>query len=284
MKKRGLFVATIILMAATGVYLATSKERPTKPQESQSKISVRKDLERYFSDAGTQGTVLVKQQDVTTVVNEDRSRQAYVPSSTFKIPNSLIALQENVVSGPEEIMKGPHEKLMVDGKSFLPAICEGDVTFKQAFQNSCVTIYQEIARKIPIQTYQDYINKMHYGNMNISSVAVDKFWLEGDLAITPSQQVDFLQKLYEGKLPFSKKVMDDTKTMMFVESINGAKIYGKSGWVFSHQPNVGWWVGWVEKNNKATFFAINLDILKPEQASARTTIAKQILRDLHVLD
>jgi beta-lactamase class D len=37
------------------------------------------------------------------------------------------------------------------------------------------------------------------------------------LKITPKEQIDFLQRLYQGNLPFSKLTMDVVKNMMVRE-------------------------------------------------------------------
>jgi beta-lactamase class D len=50
------------------------------------------------------------------------------------------------------------------------------------------------------------------------------------------------------------------------------------------EPQIGWWIGYIERKEGAYFFAINIDILKPEDVGARKAIAKGILREMKVLD
>ena len=35
---------------------------------------------------------------------------------------------------------------------------------------------------------------------------------------------------------------------------------GKTGWVTSTNPNIGWFVGYLEQNNQVYYFATNIDM------------------------
>lgn len=56
----------------------------------------------------------------------------------------------------------------------------------------------------------------------------------------------------------------------------------KTGWAFDK--HIGWWVGYVERDNNVYFFALNIDIKKEEDTGARTTITKNILREMKIID
>ena len=49
------------------------------------------------------------------------------------------------------------------------------------------------------------------------------------------------------------------------------------------QPQVGWYVGYLERGGNAYFFAINMDINKPDDAKARINITKSILGDMRLI-
>ena len=112
------------------------------------------DLQRHFDEAGTVGTMVVRTGKETIVVGDRRSRQRYLPSSTFKIPNSLVAIDRGVASGADQPYPGPNPNFLVDGRPFLPAACEGDLTLATAFAFSCIPIYQRIARELGQQPSQ----------------------------------------------------------------------------------------------------------------------------------
>src|SRR3979409_1901925 len=70
------------------------------PQRSE----IREDLAKRFADAGTAGTFVGYKTDDYLIVASDteRSGEAMLPASTFKIANSLIALETGVVGDPDK--------------------------------------------------------------------------------------------------------------------------------------------------------------------------------------
>jgi beta-lactamase class D len=264
-------MALRILLAAIAAALITA---PTAGAD---------DLQRHFDEAGAVGTMVVRTGNETIVVGERRSRRRYLPSSTFKIPNSLLAIDHGVASGPDQPYPGPNPNFLVDGRPFLPAACEGDLTLGTAFAFSCIPIYQRIARALGRETYRDAMRAMDYGNRRVDRAPLDTFWLEGPFAISAREQVDFLERLRRGRLPASFRAQRDVHEIMVVERSGGAVLRAKSGWVFSTEPNVGWWVGWVERGHRAWTFALNIDMTRPEHPAARAAIGRAILRDLGAL-
>ena len=59
---------------------------------------------------------------------------------------------------------------------------------------------------------------------------IDKFWLTGELRITPLEQIDFLTRLHDNKLPFSKRSIDITKKIMVVKDSANYTLRAKTGW------------------------------------------------------
>lgn len=272
-----------MLLCALSLIVAGSS--PAAEARAGAAVTERPDLERFFDEAGTVGTMVVYSVDSghTTVVSRARSTTRYLPSSTFKIPNSLVALETGVAEGPDQVFKGPREPFLVRGEPFLPEVCNGDITLEEAFRNSCITVYQELARQIGMKTYRRFVQKLDYGNRNLRSAPVDWFWLKGRFGISAQEQISFLNKLQGNDLPFSVRTMSDVKRMMVAEETPEYVIRAKTGYVFTTQPEVGWWVGWIETGTATTLFALNLDITTPDHAAARKTIAKAILRELGVL-
>ncbi|MDB5635869.1 MAG: class beta-lactamase, partial [Bradyrhizobium sp.] len=68
------------------------------PQRSE----IRDGLAKHFADEDTVGTFVGYKVDDYLVISSDRNRsgEAQLPASTFKIPNSLIALETGVVGDP----------------------------------------------------------------------------------------------------------------------------------------------------------------------------------------
>ena len=70
------------------------------PQRSE----FRDDLAKRFTAEGTVGTFVGYKVDDYLIIASDKNRsgEAMLPASTFKIPNSLIALETGVVADPDK--------------------------------------------------------------------------------------------------------------------------------------------------------------------------------------
>lgn len=252
-------------------------------------------LKRFFDEAGVAGTIIVQDMRKGTVIvyNSARANTGYLPSSTFKIPNSLIALEFGIVkeidgdifkwSGSSFTLDG--NEVLIEGKPLLPEACKADITLRIALSNSCIPVYQEIARLIGVERYKSILTRIAYGNADIGSAPVDRFWLEGDFKISAVQQIDFLKKFYREELPFSKRTFKQVKDIMVVEKTPQYTIRAKTGYAFTTNPGIGWWVGWVEDGDDVFFFAMNIDLPQPkmELLRARFLITKAVLKDLGIL-
>jgi beta-lactamase class D len=119
-----------------------------------------------------------------------------------------------------------------------------------------------------------------YGNREVDGAPLDSFWLEGPFAISAREQVRFLERLRRGALPASRRAVREVSEMMVIERDGGTVLRGKTGYVFTTTPNVGWWVGWVARGDRTWTFALNLDITRPEHAAARIPIGRAILGEL----
>ncbi len=187
----------------------------------------------------------------TVVVGGRRAARRYLPSSTFKIPNSLLAIDRGVASGPDQPYPGPNPNYEVDGAPLLPAACEGDLTLQTAFSNSCIPIYQRIAREIGAPAYRRALRAMRYGNHDIDGAPSTSSGCEAPFAISALEQVRFLERLRRGALPVSRKAIADVREMMVLERNGATTLRGKTGYVFSTTPRLGWWVGSVERRARA---------------------------------
>src|SRR3954447_1498421 len=243
------------------------------PQRSE----IRDDLAKRFADAGTVGTFVgYKIDDYLIVASDtDRSGQAFLPASTFKIPNSLIALETGVVGDPDnDIFKWDGVKRSIEAWN-------KDHTLRSAIAASAVPVYQEIARRIGAERMQKYVDLFEYGNRNIGG-GIDQFWLTGELRIDPIQQIDFLDRLRRTALPISKRSQDLVRDILPVVKVGDAVIRAKTGLLGAElgKPSLGWMVGWAEKDRTNTVFALNMDCPEPHHAAERMNITQQCLLDI----
>ena len=54
-------------------------------------------------------------------------------------------------------------------------------------------------------------------------------------------------------------------------------IRAKTGWASAVTPNVGWYVGWVERAADRCFFVTQLDLARDEDAPKRIALTRDVL-------
>lgn len=229
------------------------------------------DLANLFRAAGVEGTIVITSLGgkETYVSNKARSEERFTPASTFKIPNTLIALQEGAVSNEKEVIKW-------DGKDKGFDSWNKDQTLETALPASCVWFYQELAKRVGNEKYVNWLSKLGYGN-RMTGPDVTKFWLEGELKISPKEQIDFLKRLYEERLPFRKEHMRLLKKLMIVEEKPDYTIRAKTGWAMRIKPQQGWYAGYIETGGRVWFFATNIEISKKGDEMFRKEITMEAL-------
>ena len=243
------------------------------PQRSE----IRDALAKRFLDEGTVGTFVgYKVEDYLIIASDkNRSGEAMLPASTFKIPNSVIALETGVVEDPDkDIFKWDGVVRSIEGWN-------KDHTLRTAFAASAVPVYQEIARRIGAERMQKYVDLFEYGNRDIGG-CIDQFWLTGNLRIDPIQQVDFVDRLRRGVLPVSKRSQQLVRDILPVTKAGDAVIRAKTGLLGAElgKPSLGWLVGWAEKGAANTVFALNMDCREPRHIADRMRLAQLCLADI----
>jgi beta-lactamase class D len=241
----------------------------------------KKDWGTYFKASGVDGTFLFYdlKSDRYSGYNLNRLESAYLPASTYKIINSLIALESGVI-------KDENETLKWDGVDRAVKDWNRDHNLRSAFKYSAVWFYQEMARRVGQERMQKYVDATAYGNRNIKG-GIDHFWLDGELRITPRQQIDFLVSLYQNKVPFSQRNIDIVKDIFIFEKTDNYILRGKTGWAgFGEEgkTQIGWFVGYIEREGRPYFFAMNIDIKEPKDAQSRVAITKKILSEMKLID
>lgn len=244
---------------------------------AEGRVTVRPDLQAVFADRGVVGTFALFDPATNhlTLVNPARAERRYPPASTFKIANSLIALETGAVADEEEVIPYGGQPQPFDA-------WEQDMGMRDAIRISNVPIYQEIARRVGLRRMRDWIDRLDYGNEEIGRV-VDRFWLDGPLEISAIEQTHFLARLARQDLPASPRSQSIVRDILRIEEKDGAALFAKTGWFTSAEPNIGWWVGWVERGGKVYAFALNIDMSSMEDAPKRLEIGRKLLAELGAL-
>ena len=262
-------IVMALLLTLGSALIASPAMAQIEPQ-----LVERPELTRFFQEQGATGTFVLY--DVTAariiIFNRERAERPHVPASTFKITNSLIALETGVVKDENEII--PY-----GGKPQPFKQWEKDMSMREAIPLSNVAIYQELARRIGLERYRSWLTKLNYGNQKTGD-ALTSFWLDGPLQISAIEQVKFIALLAGKKLPLSERSQGMVRDILRLEARDGGILYGKTGWQFSANPQIGWWVGWTERDGKIFAFALNMDMGSPQDASKRLVIGKALLGEL----
>ncbi|MBF0159710.1 MAG: class D beta-lactamase [Magnetococcales bacterium] len=230
-----------------------------------------------FHKAGVTGSFALVDGDRNRVVLSDEraSRERLPPASTFKVLNALIALETGVVQEESEIFPWNHQPLLLE-------TWQRDLTLKEAMLVSSVPVFQQVARRIGLERMRHYIGQTGYGNGAVGDV-VDRFWLDGPLAISALEQAQFMARLAHEQLPFSQQSQQRLRRIMPMEEIGTAQVYWKTGWAMNHQPMIGWYVGWVDNRDQKVAFALNMAMTSMEQAPLRRSLAITALHHLGVI-
>lgn len=239
-------------------------------------------FERHFQELGVEGSIMIYDlnNDRFYQHNPQRNETAFLPASTFKILNSLISLETKVIADELAV-------LTWDGISRQIPEWNRDLNMREAIKVSAVWFYQVLARRVGHEQMQKWVAQVGYGNRKIGSKEdIDKFWLEGELRITPREQIQFLRRLYKNDLPFSERSLSVVKDIIIVEKTPDYTIRSKTGLAgFGKQtmPQIGWYVGYLEKNKNVYFFATNIDIRTKNDPAARIELTRRCFKDLALL-
>lgn len=251
------------------------------------KTTIKEDFKKYFDNCGTDGAIAIYDNQKHQWILSDKvsTNKETLPASTFKIINLLIALETKVIPDENEIVKWVG-KTDTEKYGYRPEIYH-DMTVKEAFEVSAGWVFIELAKKIGRENYKKYLKLANYGNLNLSQKDPD-FWNFGDFAISPVNQVEFLKKLYNQELPFSKRNIAIVKKVMITEQNKDYVIRSKTGWTRENNINTGWWVGYLEKNKEVYFFATRLlqdrKFNRQDFGACRKDITKKVFKDLNIIE
>ncbi|MDF2874857.1 MAG: Beta-lactamase [Sporomusa sp.] len=239
---------------------------------------IRDDLSKFFT--GYEGTFILYDEDSDRYIiyNEQQSNVRLSPCSTFKIFNSLIGLESGVLD-QEDVFT----LIKWNGQQYPYPAWNRDHTLASAIANSVVWYYREVARRVGNDRMEEYINKLHYGNQDISG-GIDQFWLGSSLKISAREQVELLQQLYNDKLPFAPDNMAVVRKIIVLTASNDLVFSGKTGSAYQDgHYSLGWFVGSVEKDGHKYFFATNILNGPDAHGGKAREISKLILKELGLL-
>ena len=219
------------------------------------------------------------------VINPAGLHERHSPWSTFKIPHTLIALEAGVVKSIDERVEWDQAKY--PAKPFWPETWKQSQTLKTAFQRSAVWYYQALVPRIAPDEYKKWLAKFHYGNQTFTAGS-NQFWLDGELKISPHEQMDFIVWLLKDRCGTKAHTFAALESIAFQETKNGSSLYAKTGAGPLDLNNndgafEGWYVGYVKDKNGKPITAF-VTYMQAEDFSAlqryRKELSVKLLADL----
>ncbi|MBN2714898.1 MAG: class D beta-lactamase [Deltaproteobacteria bacterium] len=240
------------------------------------------DISHFMEGMDATFVFLDVQRNIEVVHNPERAKTRFSPCSTFKIPNSLVALETGVMQGAQSEIswdktKYPKQPFWDDIQKNNGLNWETDHTLQSAFKNSCVWCYMEIAERIGTERMQTFVDRFGYGNRDISS-GKWPFWLESSLQISAKEQVAFLKRFVLNELGLSQKTIREGRSVFKREQKGASVLYAKTG----SGNNIGWFVGFVEKEDNKYVFVFNMGGNYKIIAAKRISVSMELLGELGV--
>ncbi len=235
------------------------------------------ELKKYFDSRNADGcfTMLDNTNSKVTVYNMELDTMRFSPVSTFDVFTSLVGLETGKVVNDSMIIRW-------DGVRRPVKEWNRSLNMRDAFKVGSVPYFQEVVRRIGIDTMKLFIDSVGYGNKMIVE-PIDSFWLNNSLKISPDEQLGLMKKMYFDQLPFRKSVQQSLREMMLQEDNTTYKFSYKTGESLGEDGvKTGWVIGWVEENNHPYFF-VTLVRIKDETAdlkSSQINITRDILKHL----
>lgn len=252
--KKSIFLLICLFL---GLITLCGCKNDSTPEQSYSK---------YFEN--NSGCAVFLKDDKYYTYNGEMTDIQKSPCSTFKIVLTLAGLKYGILKDESTVIKWDGEKRYFDEWN-------KDLSLKEAFNLSAVWYFEKVANEIGKEKLTEFVNFISYGNCDTSEGI--PFWLDSSLKISPKEQTTFLKDLFEYKLPIDQKDIAVLKQVMDKGSINEGTLYGKTG--TSGENNLGWFVGFYEKESKKIYFAVELSGGKNVSGKQAEKIAKDIISD-----
>lgn len=242
---------------------------------------VEADWSSYFN--GLNGTAVIYDaaSQKYTIYNRDIAVARSSPCSTFKIISSLIALENGIIEPENSTRKW-------SGEIFWNEDWNRDIDFYEAFRTSCVWYYRQVVDDIGKDLMQKELNRLQYGNCDISdwegqlntnnsNRALNGFWIESSLMISPKEQVEVMERIFGKGSDYSEETQNELKQVMLMPEIDGTdiSIYGKTGMGKSNGIVVdAWFTGFAESKTGDIYFCVRLG--RTDGMNVSSSLAKEI--------
>jgi len=104
--------------------------------------------------------------------------------------------------------------------------------------------------------------------------------LDGRHEISAMEETEFLARLLVPKGPIKEEPVGAMRKTTLIERTNRYELHGKASLLSNSKHQIGWWVGWIEREGRFYSFALNFDISDDAEAAKRIPIGRECLKAL----
>jgi beta-lactamase class D len=154
--------------------------------------------------------------------NAERCKKRLPPCSSFKIAAAVMGFSEGILRSEDQQIKW-------DGVARERQVLNQDQTPTTWMQHSAMWVTQWLIPQIGLRKVSDYLRAYGYGNADFSG-GLARAWQMSSLKISAREQVEFVSKLWSGKLSAPKAALAKVRNIMFIKRLpGGGELYGKTG-------------------------------------------------------
>lgn len=234
-------------------------------------------------------TVIIDAKSGETIFRRGTCDQGFYPQSTFKLPLAMMGYDAGILidaQNPRWSYQAKFNRSKREQKDTDPTIWERD---------SIVWYSQEITRKLGKKAFGDYVRGFGYGNRDVTggpggTVGLTESWLMSSLKISPDEQVEFLKRFLDGKLPISAEAVEKAKQIVpafkgnadwHIQGKTGSgSMRNKAGKADGSRP-IGWFVGWARREGREVIFArLLVDTKRHADTPISYTVRDSLIADL----
>ena len=259
-----------------------------EPEEEAEPQTMDEDWSSYFGGLTGAAVIYDRAENRYAVYNGELAGTRRSPCSTFKIISSLIGLEQGIILPDDSVRTW-------SGEMFWNEDWNRDIGFEDAFRTSCVWYFREVIDEIGRETMQKELEKLAYGNCDISdwkgeqntnnsNRALTGFWIESSLKISPKEQTEVMERIFGENSTYSEETIEILKEFMRLPEEYGTDIpvYGKTGMGKTDGITVdAWFTGFAETSEEPVYFCVYLGQSEERDATsaAARDIAVQIISD-----
>lgn len=260
---------TQVLEEITQTETSSTEEIPKITEKVQGVIAdpilAEVDWSNYYDGINGAAVIYDTTENCYQIYNQELALTQRSPCSTFKIISSLIALENGIINPDDSIHTW-------SGELFWNEEWNKDIDFSDAFHASCVWYFREIIDEIGKDIIQEELNRLEYGNRDISdwegrlntnnnNPVLTGFWIESSLLISPKEQAEVMARIFGDNTDYSEETLDQLKQVMLLSKQDESEIsiYGKTGMGKARGIVVdSWYTCFADTDDKRIYFCVYL--------------------------